>query len=170
LFSLSTQRAGARPKTTPTNPHTQLDQLAPIELQDRLRDYALSLPGVRGGRSNVSVPGAVAFFLDDPPNPRSAPDLFDGEWGHIHPHYDGSLHLTLPTPVAEHLIELGWAEFHTVVASGMIPPVVVMLYGPRTEEELATAKLIIEEAYVSAGGLREDETGRPLGLQQTEQS
>jgi hypothetical protein len=52
----------------------------------------------------------------------------------------------------------------------MIPPVVVMLYGPRTEEELATAKLIIEEAYVSAGGLREDETGRPFGLQQRELS
>jgi hypothetical protein len=62
-------RAGERPHTTSVNPHTQLDQNAPIDLQDRLRDYALSLPGVRGGPSNVSVPGAVAFFLDHPPPP-----------------------------------------------------------------------------------------------------
>lgn len=59
-------RPGTRPETTATNPHTQLDQLAPIPLQDRLRDHALGLPGVRRGNSNVSVPGAVAFFLDQP--------------------------------------------------------------------------------------------------------
>lgn len=40
-------RAGSPPATTPTNPHTQLDQIAPADLQDRLRDHALSLPGVR---------------------------------------------------------------------------------------------------------------------------
>jgi hypothetical protein len=88
-------RRGARPTTTTNNPHTQLDQNAPIELQDRLRDRALSLPGVRGGHSNVSVPGAIAFFLDQPSRPATLPDLFGGEWGHIHPHYDGSLHLNI---------------------------------------------------------------------------
>ena len=66
-------RAGDRPRTTPVNPHTQLDQNAPTDLQDRLRDHALSLPGVRRGPSNVSVPGAVAFFLDRPPNPPACP-------------------------------------------------------------------------------------------------
>jgi hypothetical protein len=74
-------RRGPRPATTPVNPHSQLDQNAPIELQDRLRDHALSLPGVRGGRSNVSVPGAVAFFLDDPPRPPARPPLAS-RWGH----------------------------------------------------------------------------------------
>jgi hypothetical protein len=123
-------RRGPRPATTPVNPHTQLDQNAAVELQDRLRDHALSVPGVRGGRSNVSVPGAVAFFLDDPPRPAAVPDLFGGEWGHIHPHYDGSLHLNVPTADAQRLIELGWAEFHHVVEQGLVPPIVIMLYGP----------------------------------------
>ena len=157
-------RRGTRPATTPVNPHTQLDQNAPIELQDRLRDHALSLPGVRGGRSNVSVPGAVAFFLDDPPRPAAVPDLFGGEWGHIHPHYDGSLHLSVPTADAERLIELGWAEFHHVVEQGLVPPIVIMLYGPRDEDELAVAKHVVEIAYLAAGGATHAADERPIGV------
>lgn len=155
-------RRAPRPTTTAVNPHTQLDQNAPIEMQDRLRDWALSLPGVRGGPSNVSVPGAIAFFLDAPPNPASLPDVFGGEWGHIHPASDGSLHLNLPTPDAERLIELGWAEFHNVVLRGLAPPIVVMLYGPRDEQELDVTKQVVELAYLAAGGVMQDSTGRPL--------
>jgi hypothetical protein len=157
-------RRGARPATTRVNPHTQLDQNAPVEMQDALREHALSLPGIRGGPSNVSVPGAVAFFLDAPPQPSSLPDLFGGEWGHIHPHYDGSLHVNLPTEDAERLIELGWVEYHTVVEQGLVPPIVVMLYGPRDQEELAVAKAIVEMAYLAAGGATEAEGGRALGV------
>jgi hypothetical protein len=157
-------RSGPRPATTPVNPHTQLDQNAPVELQDRLRDHGLSLPGVRAGRSNVSVPGAVAFFLDDPPRPAALPDLFGGEWGHIHPRHDGSLHLNLPTPAAERLIELGWAEFHHVVEQGLVPPIVIMLYGPRDEDELTVAKHVVEIAYLAAGGATHAADGRPIGV------
>jgi len=66
-------RIGPRPSTTEVNPHTQVDQNAPAGLQDQLRDHALSLPGVRAGTSNVSVPGAVAFFLDQPPRRQRYP-------------------------------------------------------------------------------------------------
>lgn len=145
-------RAGSRPRTTPTNPHSQLDQRAPVAMQDGLRDYALGLPGVRGGRSNVSVPGAVAFFLDQPMHPPTVPDVFGGEWGHIHPHDDGSLHINVPTAMADRLIELGWAEYHVAVSAGALPPIVVMLYGPRDEGELAVARVIVEASYVAAGG------------------
>lgn len=156
-------RAGDRPQTTNSAPHTQLDQNAPTDLQDRLRDHALSLPGVRRGRSNLSVPGAIAFFLDAPLRDPDLPDLFQGEWGHIHPHYDGSLHLNIPTPVAEKLIELGWGEYHYVVTQGWAPPIVLMLYGPRDETELEIAKVIVETAYVAAGGALRDDQGRVLG-------
>jgi Family of unknown function (DUF5519) len=157
-------RRGQRPATTLMNPHSQVDQNAPIELQDRLRDHALSLPGVRAGRGNVSVPGAIAFFLDDPPRQAAVPDLFAGEWGHIHPHHDGSLHLNLPTPDAERLIELGWAEFHHVVGQGLVPPIVIMLYGPRDEDELIVAQRILEIAYLAAGGATHAADGRALGV------
>jgi hypothetical protein len=157
-------RRGSRPATTAVNPHSQLDQNAPADLQDAIRDHALSLPGVREGASKVSVPGAIAFFLDDPPEPATLPDILGGEWGHIHPHYDGSLHLNVPTPDAERLIELGWAEFHTVVAQGLVPPIVIMLYGPRDADELAVAKSIVEIAYLAAGGATQAADGRELGV------
>ena len=157
-------RQGARPRTTPRNPHTQLDQLAPVELQDALGAHALSLPGVRPGPSQVSVPGSVAFYLDEPINPPTMPALFIGEWGHIHPHYDGSLHLNLPQEVADPLVEAGWVEYHSLVALGMLPPLVVMLYGPRDQAELRIAKAIVEESYLCNGGATTDSTGRMLGL------
>ena len=156
-------RSGPRPSTTDVNPHTQLDQNAPVELQGQLRDHALSLPGVRAGTSNVSVPGAVAFFLDRPPRSAAVPDLFGGEWGHIHPHHDGSLHLILPTPDAERLIELGWAEFHNIVRRGLAPPVVVMVYGPRDEHEFAVVKQVVELAYLAAGGAEYPPDGHAIG-------
>jgi hypothetical protein len=160
-------RPGVRPTTTKVNPHSQLDQTAPVELQDRLRDHALSLPGVRAGRSNVSVPGAIAFFLDEPPRPPALPDLFGGEWGHIHPHHDGSLHVNLPTQDAERVIELGWGEYHNVVELGLVPPIVIMLYGPRDEDELRAAQLIVEIAYLAAGGENTTEDGRAVGRSAT---
>jgi hypothetical protein len=155
-------RRGDRPRTTNSAPHTQLDQNAPIDLQERLLEHALSLPGVRRARSRVSVPGAVAFFLDQPFSEPALPDLFGGEWGHIHPADDGSLHLNLPTHVAERLIELGWGEYHYVVTEGLSPPIVIMLYGPRDEAELAVASAIVETAYVAAGGAAETDDGRTL--------
>jgi hypothetical protein len=119
---------------------------------------------VRAGRSNVSVPGAVAFFLDDPPRPATLPDLFGGEWGHIHPHHDGSLHVNLPTQQAERLIELGWGEYHNVVKLGLVPPIVIMLYGPRDEGELSAAQLVLEIAYLAAGGATATADGRAIGI------
>jgi hypothetical protein len=157
-------RSGPKPSTTPDNPHTQLDQNAPVELQDRLRDHALGLPGVRRGASQVSVPGAVAFYLDEPGEAPTIPQLFSAEWGHIHPPYDGSLHINVPTELAEQLIAQGWAEYHNVVTRGLVPPIVIMLFGPRDENELAVTKAIVEEAYLAAGGARIDDAGRTLGL------
>jgi len=37
---LDTCRAGQRLRTTPTNPHTQLDQNAPLDLQERVFEIA----------------------------------------------------------------------------------------------------------------------------------
>lgn len=157
-------RSGPRPTATNSNPHVQLDQNAPVELQDRLRDHALSLPGVSRGASQVSMPGTVAFFLEAPAEPPTLPDVLGGEWGHIHPPSDGSLHLNVPTALAERLIAAGWAEYHCLVAPGVIPPMVIMLYGPRGDDEFAVCTTLVEEAYLAAGGSRTDQGGRALGL------
>ena len=57
-------RRGTRPATTPTNPHQQLDQNAPTDLQEELFGRGLELAGVYPGPSGISVPGARAFHLE----------------------------------------------------------------------------------------------------------
>ena len=52
-------RVGDRPRTTPTNPHTQLDQ-QPTDLRwfEELAQRVFALPGVIEEPSRISVPGA----------------------------------------------------------------------------------------------------------------
>lgn len=57
-------RSGARPRTTPTNPHTQLDQQPDDDRPRRLLENRLAgLPGVFWRPSLISVPGARALTL-----------------------------------------------------------------------------------------------------------
>src|SRR4030081_3678359 len=92
-------RAGARPRTTPTNPHTQLDQQpTDSRLVDELARRAFALPGVVEEPSAISVPGERALVL--PPSKPVGPSesfLIDREFAHIHPDPDHSLYAMLPT-------------------------------------------------------------------------
>src|SRR4051812_30132032 len=69
-------RSGDRPRTTPTNPHTQLDQ-QPSDLRwvDELAERVFSLPGVVEAPSGISVPGARALVLADG-EPTGPPEAF----------------------------------------------------------------------------------------------
>lgn len=62
------------------------------------------------------------------------------------------MHLNLPTSVADAVIDAGWAEYHSLVGKGALPPLVVMLYGPRNHEELAVIRFVVTQAYTAAGG------------------
>lgn len=147
------KRKGRRPRTTPTNPHQQLDQNAPPEWQDALLARVQSLPGVRLGPSGISVPGARAFLLADEMAKGPAEAFMVGrEFAHLHPPYDGSLHAMLPTPLAALAIERGWAELHPVVWKGWLPPNAVMIYGPRDAEELEVVWQLVQASYAFARG------------------
>src|SRR5687767_2087396 len=97
---LTHKRKGPRPKTTSTNPHTQLDQNAPAPLQEKVFELGKSLAGVEVGRSLVSVPGARAFHLSNCSR-RPGAFMVECEFVHLHPSHDGSLHMTLPTDIVE---------------------------------------------------------------------
>ena len=57
-------RAGPRPATTPTNPHTQLDQQPTgPEQREMLAATVFALPGAVERPSAISVPGARALWL-----------------------------------------------------------------------------------------------------------
>ncbi len=146
---LDTRRTGPRPRTTPTNPHTQLDQQAPVDLQERVFEFARSLADVAIGPSLVSVPGARAFHL---PRCEHAPGAFmvEHEFAHLHPAYDGSLHMTLPLDIVETVIEHGWAEYHPLSGKYGLPKNIVMVYGPRDEAELAIVNELVRASYEHA--------------------
>src|SRR5262245_11039206 len=133
---LDTRRAGPRPRTTPTNPHTQLDQNAPSELQERVYQLAAALSGVVVGPSHVSVPGARAFHMPDCERPTEAGYMVEREFAHLHPIFDGSLHMSLPPAIVDAVIENGWAERHPLAGQFGLPGNIVMVYGPRDEGEL----------------------------------
>ena len=156
LMTLS-RRPGERPQTNPAMPHTQLTQLAPVELQEALFERCARLPGVLVGRSHVSVPGARAFHLDDEHamGPREA-FMVGTEFAHLHPPYDGSLHLVLPEAQARQVIARGWGEFHPLVEQGIMQPINLMVYGPRDEEELETVWQIVQASYANATGVASD--------------
>jgi luciferase-like monooxygenase len=149
---LARRRPGPRPSTTPTNPHTQLTQNAPEDLQERLFAFASSLPGVVAGPSAVSVPGARAFHL--PGSTPAAPEAFmvGREFAHLHPASDGSLHMVLAPEVVDRVIANGWAERHPLAGRFGLPGNVVMVYGPRDEDELAVLEDLLRATHALASG------------------
>ncbi len=147
------ERDGPRPRTTPTNPHTQLEQNPDNSIVEELARRVFALPGVEERPSAISVPGARALWLREevPAGPREA-FMIGREFAHIHPLPDGSLHDALPPEIAEEAIEKGWAEQHPVARIGYIPQNVVMIYAPRDEEEIETITSLVVESYRYAGG------------------
>lgn len=143
------ERSGPRPRTTPTNPHQQLDQHPDPVVIERLAERLFALPGVVEAPSMISVPGARALLLaDGPVNPQAV--MVGSEFAHLHPLPDGSLHVSLPPARAREAIESGWAEAHPLARffhSGL-----VMLYAPRDDGEADVVTGLVREAYRFARG------------------
>jgi hypothetical protein len=60
--SVLPKRSGSRPKTTPTNPHTQLEQNPEREVVDELATRVFALPGVEERPSAISGHGDGALW------------------------------------------------------------------------------------------------------------
>jgi hypothetical protein len=133
-------------------PHQQLDQIAPLSLQEELWNRMKELEGVRTGRSGVSLPESRALHLDQ--NLAAGPPeafLVGTEFAHLHGPSDGSLHLALPEVEAAEAIEKGWGELHPV-AQLIGRPTMLMLYGPRNDSELETVRRLVQLSYAFARG------------------
>lgn len=144
-------RSGDRPEVSWSIPQEQRSQNSSAELQEQLFSRIAALPGVSGNPSAISVPGARGFMVDAgaaaPPDAFLVPHV--GEFAHLHPGYDGSLHVALPPELARDLIEKGWGVAHPLagirLARGM-----VMVYGPRDAAELEVVAGIVETSYAVA--------------------
>jgi phospholipase/carboxylesterase len=135
-------------------PHQQLSQNAPAEVQEALFARAKELPGVSVAASGISVPGARAFVLADEVAKGPPEAVMVGrEFAHLHPPYDGSLHLALPADAAAEVERLGWGQLHPLARAGGMPPTIVMVFGPRDAEELETAWTILRASHAFASGV-----------------
>jgi phospholipase/carboxylesterase len=143
-------REGQRPRVSWSIPQQQQSQNAPAALQQKLFERISHLDGVSTGASHISVPGARAFMVTAGSGPDDAflvPQV--GEFAHLHPGYDGSLHLALPAPLAADLVARGWGQPHPWAGTRLAPGF-VMLFGPRDADELETITAIVTHAHAMA--------------------
>ena len=139
------KRAGPRPLTNKNMPHSQIGVRPVLEVNAGLFRRCFSLPDVRNEPTHISVPGARALWLrEDLPLAHPEAIAVGREFAHIHP--DGSLHASLPPERAHEAIEAGWAEPHPM-ALYMGNEGMVMLYTPRTLEELDVIFQLVVDSY-----------------------
>ncbi|WP_227982747.1 luciferase family protein [Nocardia spumae] len=147
------QRRGERPLTRPHNPHQQLTQNPDVRLQEALWARMVTLDGTLAARSAVSLPDTRALHLR--PEVAHGPDdafLTGTEFAHLHGRADGSLHLRLPESAAAEAVSAGWAEQHPMARAGVLPATLLMVYGPRDEDELEQVWQLVRTAYDYARG------------------
>ena len=145
-------REGPRPEVSWTIPQQQESQIAPAHLQERLFEEVRNLAGVDVGPSRISVPGARGLTLregSDDPRAWLVPQA--GEFAHLHPEHDGSMHLVLPADLAADVVTKGWGRPH-MWAGSRLSPGFVMVHGPRDEDELATVLAIVTASHAYAAG------------------
>ena len=135
-----------------TIPQQQQTQNAPPDLQERLLEEVRQLSGVEVGPSHISVPGARGFTLREGSADEQAflvPQF--AEFAHLHPSYDGSLHVVLPPELAADVSTKGWGRPH-MWAGTRLSPGFMLVHGPRDEDELATVRGIVAASHAYASG------------------
>ena len=145
-------RPGTRPDVSWTIPQQQQTQNAPPALQERLFEEVRQLSGVEVGPSHISVPGARGFTLREGSADEQAflvPQF--AEFAHLHPSYDGSLHLVLPPELAADVSTKGWGRPH-MWAGTRLSPGFMLVHGPRDEDELVTVRGIVAASHAYASG------------------
>ncbi len=146
------ERRGPQPEVSWTIPQQQETQNAPVDLQERLFDEIRHLPGVDVGPSHISVPGARGFTLPEGAGDAQAflvPQF--AEFAHLHPSYDGSLHVVLPPKLAADVSTKGWGRPH-MWAGTRLSPGFMLVHGPRDDDELATVRGIVAASHAYAAG------------------
>ncbi len=144
-------RKGESPRVTNGIPHIQLDQTASDDMLAELSGWAFGLDGVVEQPSRASLPGAKALTVTPELPVRAEAMIVGREFAHIHPQANGggSLHLRLPPDQAREAVEKGWGVWHPFAVDGTMPGM-VMVFAPRSDEDLEVVKTIIEATVAHA--------------------
>ena len=140
-------REDSAPLTTSTNPHKQLSQNGSYHIHGKLMLWTHTISFVEIRPSIISKSGATGLYLPEKVKLINPHGSIEREFGHIHPYPDGSLHLFLPMTDAKEIVAKGWGEFHPLAFIKEIPSNFIMLYSPRSEDELSFVKDIVLRAY-----------------------
>jgi phospholipase/carboxylesterase len=156
-------RTGVRPVVSHDIPQEQHSGNAPLALQETVFARIAALPGVSTRQSAISVPGARGFMLTTPAD--GPEDAFlvpsAGEFAHVHPGHDGSMHLALPPALAADVVAKGWGVAHPL-AGVRLTPGMVMLFGPRDDAELDIVVGVATTAYEWASGISDRARTNPV--------
>ena len=146
-------RKGKRPTTGDALPHLQITDNSSVELFDDLAEWLFSLDLIEERPTIISVHGArAAWIRDDYPNANFKVLQYGREFTHIHPlniYGGGSQHLSLIREECETVIEKGWGEYHPMDPIAFPEKTFghIMVYAPRTKEELEVVKTITLSSY-----------------------
>jgi hypothetical protein len=146
-------RSGPRPRTTPTNPHSQLTDIPDVTVSAAMLDRIAQMPGVKLAPSGRAPHGTYGAYLsvDAAKGPEEA-FLLPREFAHLHPAPDASYHLTLPEPLRAEAIAAGWAEAHPLAGHPTVSRHIVMVYAPRDEAELEIVMQLVAASRDYAAG------------------
>ena len=147
-------RPGAQPDVRPAIPQLPAAQTAPPPLQRALWERLVTLPGVSTAPATVGPPGTRSLLLDraavkGPDAAFIVPEL--GEFAHLHPEHDGSLHVVLPDALAYDALGKGWAVAHPL-AGVRVSPGMVLVFGPRDAAELEVVAGVVAAGHAYAVG------------------
>jgi phospholipase/carboxylesterase len=82
--------------------------------------------------------------------------LIDTEFAHIHPDYDGSLHMCLPEDVQARALSQGWGETHMLAGKTVggldVSARNTMIFGPRDSAEAEIVWRLVLASYTFACG------------------
>jgi hypothetical protein len=111
--------------------------------------------GLRNGTSCLEKHGPGLFAM----MPVNRTHHCSGEVMHAHPS-DGSMHMTMHPADAALVLSQAWGERHPLSAGGwlerFVPPGFVMVYAPRTVEEIEVVVSIAKAAAWWVGGVDVD--------------
>ena len=118
-----------------------------------LRECLEAWPAVQHKPSLRAAAGTHGLFLA-PADARGPAEAFllGTEFAHFHPLPDGALHMTLPPHVRRAAMDAGWAVPHPLAGQPTVSPMTVLVYAPRTPEELEAVIMLVQSAEAYARG------------------
>ena len=150
LYNLP-KREGQRPTIAPfAVPHRQMNQHNDTVIRAKQKkifddEVANSNNTLIYKTSYLEKNSPGIFLKDSASGNQTIVPISHAEVGHIHM-FDGSMHIILSPSDTKEVIEKGWGELHGLAGQGRAAKTYLMIYSPRTDQELQVTKLILEAA------------------------